>query len=45
MRILVKNARIADGTGKDLFDGAVLIEDERIVSVPRASSIPTPTAT
>lgn len=33
MRILVKNARIADGTGKDLFDGAVLIEDERIAAV------------
>ncbi|MEE3481850.1 MAG: amidohydrolase family protein, partial [Lachnospiraceae bacterium] len=33
MRIVVKNARIADGSGSDLFDGAVLIEGERIAEV------------
>ena len=33
MRILLKNARIYDGTGADAFSGDILVEDERIVAV------------
>ena len=33
MRILLKNARIYDGTGADAFIGDILVEDERIVAV------------
>ena len=33
MRILLKNARIYDGTGADAFSGDILVEDERIAAV------------
>ena len=36
MRILIKNGRIVDGTGKASFEGSVVVENERITKVGEA---------